>query len=289
MRKKIAVTTVFLSLLINFFFSSLFQKPKQLFAQTNQNTLGITHVAGAYRLTEEPFLLEGAKFVQNLNTKTIFVYLTWEYESEDYPQTNFGSPSPTTLKDLASRAPFRELFQMDFSTYIITTLSFAGNRGDGFSAEFLPAKPITPEQLEGIKTEHYELTKYLLETYQGTGKKFILKNWEGDWAVRGWPIDKSIDPTEEQLQTAITWFNFRHNGVVQARNELFHLTGVQVFDAVEFNLLDVCRERRPCVLVDVIPYVNCDYLSYSAWETVMGKGITVSDGSTRQLPTVREA
>ncbi len=238
------------------------------FARSNQDTLGIAHVGGDYRLTEEPFLIEGAKLIQNLNTKTVFVYLTRDYATRNYPNTDFGSPPPVTLAGLAAREPYQRLFNMNFSTYIITSLSFATDRGDGLSPEWTPSKPLEPERAERIKQEHYQLTKYLIQTYQGTGKSFILKNWEGDWALRG-GSDKTKDLTEKQLLTARTWFNKRHEGVAQARQELSHLTGVSVVDAVEFNLLDLCREGRPCVLDDVAPHVDCDYLSYSAWETVI--------------------
>lgn len=226
------------------------------------HTLSASHVAGDYRLTAEPFLLEGAKLAANLNPNAIFVYMTPEYSSRDYPATDFGGPAGS-LAELAQSAPFQELFGLPFSTYVITAYSFgtydwvnAGSRGA------LPAGKAAAET-----AELHDLARYLLETYQGTGKTFILKNWEGDWAM-----NQSFDPyhVPDSTQTAAMtdWLNARHAGVAQARAELPGLTGVRVADAIEFNLSSRAQAGVPCFLSHVAPAAAADYLSYSSWETM---------------------
>lgn len=225
-------------------------------------SLGVSHVAGDYRLTSEPFLAEGAKLAANLNPNVVFVYMTPEYSSRDYPATDFGA-AKSDLTQLAQSAPYQDLFSMPFSTYVITAYSF-GTYGWVNST---PRSAMTPAQTAAETAEMYSLARHLLQTYQGSGKTFILKNWEGDWAMNE-DFDTYNVPDSTRIAAATGWLNARHAGVVQARSELAGLPGVRVADAVEFNLLDRARQDVPCLLRDVAPSVESDYLSYSSWESV---------------------
>ena len=62
---------------------------------------------------------------------------------------------------------------------------------------------------------------YFCSKYKGTGKTFVLANWEGDWAVRG-TTDRSpkSDPTPPRIANMIRWFNARQEGVERARKEI---------------------------------------------------------------------
>ena len=227
------------------------------------HTLAASHVAGDYRLTAEPFLLEGAKLAANLNPNAIFVYLTPEYSSRDYPATDFGPGPISDLEDLARSEPYQQLFSLPFSTYVITAYSFATY--DWVNASQRGA--LTPAAAAAETAELYGLARYLLQTYQGTGKTFILKNWEGDWAMNQ-SFDPYQVPDSTQIAAMTDWLGARHAGVAQARAELAALTGVRVADAIEFNLPGRARWNIPSLLGQVAPAVDSDYLAYSAWESV---------------------
>jgi hypothetical protein len=227
---------------------------------TAKDALGVTHVAGDYRLTDEPFLLEGAKFIENMGSENIFVYLSFSYDIY-YPATDFGLPAPATLTALAQTTPYRQLFEMPFKTFVITAFPFADM---GWTPD---VSSFTVTRSANVTGEMYQLTKYLMQTYQGSGKTFIFKNWEGDWWMNHSPYPNCI-PKEENIQRMTDWLNARHQGIVQARQELSSVTGVTVLDAAEFVALDNARQDLPCMLNTVVPNVQCDYIAYSSWRTI---------------------
>src|SRR5690606_28485021 len=67
------------------------------FAREPRETLGATHVNGTYSLTDEPYLIEGARRIQELGFQTIKLYLypppannssdrAYAFHSPDWPE-----------------------------------------------------------------------------------------------------------------------------------------------------------------------------------------------------------
>ncbi|MBI5209592.1 MAG: hypothetical protein HY927_06410 [Elusimicrobia bacterium] len=225
-------------------------------------TLSAFHGGGDYRLTTEPFLFEGAKLVANLNPNAIFVYLTPGYPTV-YPATDFGAGPIASLKALAQTAPFQQLFSMSFTTFVVTAHSFVNEPWINTH----PRGALGPARYANEKAEFHDLAEYLLQTYQGTGKTFILKNWEGDWLMDE-NFEPYYQPDATQTQAFTDWLNARHEGVVQARTELAGLPGVRVLDAAEFTQVEFARRDRPCWLKDVLAGADSDLMSYSSWQTI---------------------
>ncbi len=221
-------------------------------------SLGVTHVAGDYRTTTEPFLREGANLVRQVGSDSIFVYLTYNH-AVDYPATDFGAPA--ALQALAQTAPYRELFEMPFSTYVITAFTFANQDWTAASGAF-PAGRAAAETLE-----MRNLAAHLLQTYQGTGKTFILKNWEGDWWMNG-SFFRDHAAAPGRVQAMADWFNARQQGIVQARADVGAVSGVQVLHALEFNFIDNPKRGHPSLLTKVVPQAQSDFIAYSAWHTI---------------------
>lgn len=211
--------------------------------------LGVAHVAGAYAPGPQraSFLEAGADDVGALGVRTLKLYLTPDYRTK-YPQP---WPAVRSLAELAATPAYRSVFARPFDTFVLTTSSFALGTGDPWRASD------DPRLLEAEAAELEALTSHLLETYAGTGKRFVLQTWEGDWVLRaGGP---------EAPRRMIAWLEARQTGVTRARASVGE-RGVTVDHAVELNL--VLRDERPSVVDDVLPFTCSDRVSYSAWEAL---------------------
>lgn len=221
---------------------------------------GIAHVAGNYGFTQENYLLEGAERIQQLGSKSIFVYLTQHYRDQ-YPDRSAGmwSSNPSSLVELAQSTPYAKLFATPFTTFVITAYTFANDgQIDGMSGDGGREK--------AEESEFYALAKYLYSKYAGSGKNFILKDWEGDWiGLQDYNTSKDIAPS--RIADMIAWLSARQRGVQRARNEVGS-TDVSVLNAVEVNrVLDYAQHGLNRVINKVVPQVQADMVTYSSYDS----------------------
>jgi hypothetical protein len=248
-------------LIITFFIGfGLHQQTVSAAPETNtkkelRDIIGVTHVDGKYHLTKKDFLNEGAEQILALGSRVIKVWFhnprkSYSFNSQ-WPQTN-------SLVEIAQTKYFRKLFDKPFTTYIMMCFSFGKNAAYWRNG-------ITSEQKLDEQRQFHELTKYLLTTYKGTGKTFVLQHWEGDWLIRG-NYDRNADPTPKAISGMIGWLNARQEGVNQARKEV-GADGVWVYHAAEVNrVVSTMKQGRPNMVDKVLPHTKLDLVSYSAWD-----------------------
>lgn len=230
-----------------------------IYKQDPASVFGIAHVDGKYYLTTEDFLDEGADQVLATGSKVIKLYLApqrypW---NSDWPK-HFGG-----LAEVAQTPYFKSVFSKPFKTYILTAYSIG--RADHYWAD-----GITPEQAANETRQFYELSRYLLTNYRGTGKTFILQHWEGDWALRHRspkPFDASYVPTPTAVKGMIEWLNARQAGIVKARAEAGS-TDVHIYGATEANRVQDSMAGKPGIANSVLPYTTVDLVSYSSYESL---------------------
>ncbi|MGB2866421.1 MAG: hypothetical protein WBC05_24035, partial [Sedimentisphaerales bacterium] len=220
-----------------------------------RDIIGVTHVDGKYCLTDKDFLNEGADQILALGSRVIKVWFHNPHRSYSF---NSKWPKMNSLVEVAKSPYFRELFDKPMTTYVM--MCFSMGRDAGYWR-----KGVTEEQRRDEQRQFYELTKYLLTTYKGTRKTFILQHWEGDWLIRG-SYDGNVDPTPEAISGMIEWLNARQAGVNQAREEV-GLDGVWVYHAAEVNrVVGSMKEGNPNVVNTVLAHTKLDLVSYSAWD-----------------------
>lgn len=223
--------------------------------------LGVAHIGGLYSFSDTDYLNEGAAAARSIGAHCLKVSLSLDTDNPSPKLYPFHSqwPTVTTLDALADTPYYRALFARDFDTFILTT--FRPGRPAGYWRE-----SFTAEDEQAEEECFANLTRYLLRTYVGTGKTFILQNWEGDWALRG-AFDPAVQPTPEATAAMIRWLSARQRGVARARSE-FPSRNVRVFHACEVNLVRQAMDHgAPSVTADVLPHIPVDLASYSAWDT----------------------
>ena len=170
---------------------------------------GIAHVSGNYGFTQNNYLVEGAQKISDLGSDSIFIYLTPYFRTEypDQSSNQWPSADPTKFAALAQTRPYDTVLNLPFHTIVMTVYSFANADGvAGLSA--------SPARLKAEEKEFYQLTKYLYSKFAGSGKTFVLKNWESDWiGLSQGNVTGNISPG--MVQDMIAWLSARQRGVTR--------------------------------------------------------------------------
>ncbi len=222
-------------------------------AAANRDVIGSSHIAGRYSFTQQDYLNEGADQLLTLGTRVIKVWLSFE-PRKHYPFHSHWGPPAHTLVQSAASPYFRALFAKPFTTFILIVNTGSSSIDDGFTAEDIVEE----------RSRMYELASYLLRTYAGSGKTFVLQNWEGDHVLRA-RLTENQNPDAARVRGMIDWFNARQQGVERARREAGD-AGVTVAHAIELNLLTAAMQGKGTITNDVLPHVRPDLISYSSWD-----------------------
>ena len=238
---------------------------------------GVTHVAGKYGFTNGNFLLEGANTISQLGSPSIFIYLSPDFRVL-YPDRGdhlWPDQNPTSLVQLAQSAPFQSVLKMPFRTFVITAFSFA-------NADQINRFATDTNAAAAEEREFYDLTKYLYATFAGSGKTFILKHWEGDWAgLQAYDTAADISPT--MISAMTNWLVARQKGVSQGRNESGNVQGVAVLNAVEVNrIFDYSKSGLRRVINKVVPFVQADMVTYSSYDSSLSGTDSTSEASAME-------
>lgn len=176
--------------------------------------VGTQTIGAAYQFTQEPRLVETARAILGMGSNTIKFSL-------DAGKADV--PPPQTLADVVRRDPaIKTVLGMPFAHYLLW--AYAKNAPGGqFRAQNYPAQ----------YKEIYDLTRTLLQNYNGTGKTFYLGNWEGDWHLLH-DYNAAYVPTPDEIQDMIGWVNTRQKAVDDAKRDTPH-KNVRVFYYLEVN------------------------------------------------------
>lgn len=258
----------------------------QAAAAATRFTAGVAHVAGDYGFTQNNFLVEGAQKISHLGSDSIFVYLTPWFRTQypDRSTPNWPATDPANVAQLAQTGPYDQVFHLPFKTIVLTVYTFANK-------DYLPGFAQSQQRQQAEQNEFYHLTKYLYSRFSGSGKTFILKNWEGDWVALGGQGNATAgNEPQNTLDDMIAWLKARQAGVTQARNEA-NDSSMAVLNGAEVNrVLDYAQHGLTRVINAVVPKVGADMVTYSSYDsTAIGQDApTMQKGFKQALQTIEK-
>lgn len=226
-------------------------------------SVGVAHVAGKYTVPSGNGLqvADGCDAIFTPGFHTLKAYLTSAYLT-DYQLQSAWSSTPTNLTQLAQTTQFATQFARNWECIILTCFTFANGTTNWWHSDVSVAK------YQAEYTEMYNLAVYLLTTYNGTGKKFVFQNWEGDWAfMDSFTVDTHVN--EWIVHQYSAFLGCRQRAIQDARRTT--QSDCQVLMAFEANRVLDARQlphlRR--ILRDIAPRIQPDLISYSAYDSTI--------------------
>ena len=223
---------------------------------------GASHVDGKYHLTQEPFLIEGAKKILEFGSR---VGKFWfELHPNKYPFfSDWSALTPQCrLVDLAKHPYYDEVFNLPFTTIILEITHIDNIRP--FSSP--------DNDFSEYEEQFEELTAYLYNRFSERNITFILQNWEGDWLFNGnyetvWN-QKMLDDLPRRIDYFTRWFSARQRGVEKARKRFVDNPSVacKVIHAVEVNRVMTLLQGTPTLTECVLPNIAPDIISWSCYD-----------------------
>jgi hypothetical protein len=221
--------------------------------------LGTQAIGGRYQFTQEEPLLESAKLIAELGSG-IMKFSISKQASFGKTKANVRGSNPglQTLAEIAEKEPtHRAVLDMPFSHFFLWAYPFTTH---GSAGTFKPAG----RDLE--YREVHDLVAHLLRTYSGSGKKFYLGHWEGDWHLR--PHFDPKQPFPEHFgENFIAWLKVRQQAINDAKRDTPH-QNVEVWHYTEANLVEPFLKGGQCLANDILPQVDVDFVSYSCYDSL---------------------
>lgn len=228
--------------------------------------IGTQTVGAKYKFTNETNLVETAKAIRNMGSNLLKFSMSPRYHSENYDVPE--NKSIQSLAALAKEKSFKTVLDMDFKYYQIWAYEFSqytpeakGEKKDENQIKFIDG--FNDDYAAKTYKEIYDLAVYLLKKYSGTGKVFLLGNWEGDWHLR-WDYDRTKPANEKTIAGMTRWLNLRQQAVDDAKKNTPH-KNVTLYHYLELNLSDLAVKGETCVTNSILPHINPDYVSFSAY------------------------
>ena len=183
--------------------------------------------------------------------------------------------SPPFLECAARSSMYQELFRIEaLKTIVITAYDSASTGDHGILWPVENRKTLRwyqqPGNTERVVAEYRGLALALYETQKGTGKRFIVANWETDSELNDCAHHHPECDMVNLIEALKRWFLARKEGISQARviAQARGLTGVFVDDAIEFNNPPSDNFQASKAINAIILQVMPRYMSYSVWSSI---------------------
>ncbi len=218
--------------------------------------LGTQAIGGNYQFSTGSRLLEQAQQIRGLGSNLLKISFG-KGTAKRYGTEAAAARARTTLDYIQASPEMQQVLDMDFAYYQAWVHSFTGaDWHDG----------VTPAEARQLYDEIYALTAWLLKRYSGTGKMFMLGNWEGDWQLLGRQKREAV-PSPTAITGMIALLKIRQLAIDTAKAQVPH-QNVEVYHYLEVNLVRKAMAGQPSVAHSVLPAVDVDLVSYSSYEAI---------------------
>lgn len=242
---------------------------------------GEVHAGGKYSIpTRTPpcdYLNEGVDRIEQLGSRVVKLWLTRNFRTT-YPDFSQSNPWPvsgiTTLKQILMTSQYRAVLDRPgIKTYVFVT-------GDMPVVDW--KNGLQASEKTSVKSGLSDAVKWLLQTYNGSGKTFIIQNWEGDNDLNlksvgpDYPEDTASPYSYNSnwdiaVQGMTDWINARQDGVAEGRTAAGSVNNVFAYHAMEVNYnpgaATMPLPENWCVIKAVVPQTRCDLYSWSNWSS----------------------
>ena len=215
--------------------------------------LGSQAFGAKYQFTTNPLVVEQAGHLLAMGSDIVKFWVR--------PTDEARAAGATNLATLLQLDPVNQrLLALPFRHYFAWTDGFAHYRWE---------KGPDAQAAQRHYEEIYAATRDMLIRFNGSGKRFYLGNWEGDWLLLG-SGKTHTNPSPARVEGMRSWANCRQRAIDDARRDTPH-ADVEVYYYVEVNRVRDAMRGRPGndqrVVNAVLPFVtNLDFVSYSAYD-----------------------
>ncbi|MCZ8325850.1 MAG: hypothetical protein O9283_11365 [Sphingomonadaceae bacterium] len=218
--------------------------------------LGTQAIGGRYRFTKDSPLLEEAEVIRTMGSNLLKLSFA-KGAAARYGSVAAAGKARSTLEYVKAAPEVQRALDMDFKYYQAWVHSYTeANWRDG----------VTKAEARLYYDEMYQLSAWLLARYSGSGKVFMLGNWEGDWLLHG-SQGRDSTPSPVAIQGMIDWLNIRQKAIDDAKAAVKH-RDVGLYHYVEVNLVKKAMAGKPSIAFSVLPETNVDLVSYSSYEAI---------------------
>lgn len=210
--------------------------------------IGTQIFAPKYHFGEEGALVGAAREMLRLGSSCI----KFDLNPWGYPELKGFTGDSVAVLDTE---PYRKVFELPFSTYVLW-----------WHPENIYDR--SENRVEKAYREVFRLAELLLKRYSGSGKCFLIGNWEGDWLALRKDLRHNRDADPAVLDGLKVYFSAMQRAVEDARNTFAH-RDVKVAHYVEVNLpLDAKDHGFHRLTNALLPELRVDAVSYSCYDSL---------------------
>lgn len=269
--------------------------PTKAHAITLDSRLGVAHVAGNYpdRHVTGDYLVWGGGKASRLGFNSIEIFITSNmcfgnnptyqpygpYQARD----KYCEPKPSrwplaqSLTQFVSHPDVVSLFNQPIDRFYLTAYPLNLTFRNMTESKTMTGTPYTQTELDSLRTEYYDLAKYLFETYRTNPKVFaVMPMVTMDRWLSGRDFGQDDSPgvcapsdsaPQNRIDNMIAYFSTIAGAIRQARIDAGQ-SQTKIYLTCEVNSV-ICPMQIPAVkaaINSVVPDAGCDLVGYAGYE-----------------------